>query len=128
MKLYMCIILLLASLLGQESFAEDIELKKPQKNSKKEDTVVLTRYRGSLITKSCFSRGKPNCLAEKSLLYKKQVKSKTVPLLGNPAARFCLSYGAVNLLFFDSERNEYDYCVFQDKSAINSWDLYNAHH
>lgn len=57
-----------------------------------------------------------------------KIQPTKAPFLGNPAANYCWDAGAKNRILKDEKNNQYDYCVFDDGSMIDAWNLYSAHH
>jgi uncharacterized protein len=49
-------------------------------------------------------------------------------LLGHPAAQYCLQTGGRNIFLTDAKSNQYDYCLFEDESLVDSWSMYWKHH
>lgn len=55
-------------------------------------------------------------------MQKKKIKKDTHQA-GNPASIYCQSVGGVSEIYTDQENNQHDYCNFQDKYIIDSWNL-----
>lgn len=72
---------------------------------------------------------KQNC---KAMLVAKEkpfkIQQTKAPFVGNPAANYCWDVGAKNRVLKDDKNNQYDFCVFEDGSMIDAWDLYQAHY
>ncbi|WP_413612888.1 DUF333 domain-containing protein [Bdellovibrio sp. HCB-110] len=72
---------------------------------------------------------KQNC---KAMLVAKgkpfKVQETKAPFVGNPGANYCWDVGAKNRVLKDEKNNQYDFCVFEDGSMIDAWDLYRAHY
>lgn len=45
-------------------------------------------------------------------------------VLGNPASNFCETNKGSSEILSDLKNNEYDYCVFENKYFVDSWDFY----
>jgi|GEM_PF-3558438 len=77
---------------------------------------------------SCFKNEKPKCDAYSFA----QVKPKPITLkhegLNNFAAIHCSEITGKNLIAFDDERKEYNFCLFRDGSMVNSWSVYFKYH
>ncbi len=73
---------------------------------------------------SCFKKDKPECDAYTFA----QVKLKNVNIkheaLNNFAAIHCANITGKNLIAFDADRKEYNFCFFKDGSMVNSWSVY----
>ncbi|MEN0060262.1 MAG: DUF333 domain-containing protein [Bdellovibrio sp.] len=50
------------------------------------------------------------------------------PLFGNPASSYCWDVGGKSRILKDEKNNQYDYCVFNDGSMVDAWDLYSVHY
>ncbi|MFV3407676.1 DUF333 domain-containing protein [Bdellovibrio bacteriovorus] len=104
------------------------KLKMFTPETKKYVVVSVLDYQGLTLSESCLKNGKMNCDAWKAAQTKLDVaKTPNVGVIGNPAARYCLSHKALNRILLDAKKAEYDYCVFPDGSVIDSWTLYNKH-
>jgi hypothetical protein len=109
------------------SNASEFKLKKFDVKLDKDVDVTVVELGKNRLSKSCLKSGN-QCLAILALKKKVSEPSPPTELLGHPAARYCQSHDATNLIFIDQKKNEFDYCLFKDGSFINSWDLYNATH
>lgn len=57
-----------------------------------------------------------------------KIKPTKTPFVGNPGANYCWDAGAKNRVLKDSKNNQYDFCVYEDGSMVDAWDLYSAHY
>lgn len=94
----------------------------------KTPTQVQTQKIGNFrINDLCVK--KQNC---KAMLVAKgkpfKVQETKAPFVGNPGANYCWDVGAKNRVLKDEKNNQYDFCVFEDGSMIDAWDLYRAHY
>ena len=94
------------------------------------DKVAITfyKFKETFINDICFKKIK-RCQAFKA--YQTQSKnrfdSKKYKNLSSPAAAFCkFSYG-VPLILRDQKLNQASFCAFDDKTIIDSWNLYNSY-
>jgi putative hemolysin len=54
-----------------------------------------------------------------------QDKTKTSQIQApHPASHFCIKSTGKSEIYYDSENNQHDYCVFENKFIIDSWDFY----
>ncbi|AFX99790.1 hypothetical protein Bdt_0078 [Bdellovibrio bacteriovorus str. Tiberius] len=104
------------------------KLKLFNEDKKKYEVVTVIEYQGLTLSSTCQKNGKMNCDAWKAV-QKKVARQETanVGVVGNPAARYCLAQNSLNRILKDQQGREYDYCVFPDGSAIDSWSLFNKH-
>lgn len=118
-------IILLSSLLSISAFAQTS--LKLFENEKYKD-IKISEFQKAHLGSDCLKSGKPNCQAW--TVYSGKAKSTTkanTPLAGDPAARYCWDVGAKNRILKSPENKEYDYCVFDDNSMVDAWDLYYKH-
>ena len=54
----------------------------------------------------------------------KDIISK-IPGQTHPASMHCSRMMGENLIAFDSQNNQYDYCRFPDNSLVSSWSMFN---
>lgn len=83
---------------------------------------TFIEYENLKLSNLCFKRNRaPLCLA-----YSSSIKGpiKNIPYRGNPASQYCNEIGGINLIAFDSKKNEINICYFDDRSFVNSWSLY----
>lgn len=90
------------------------------------DSLQFVKIDKVWVSEACAKN--KNCDALKTLKTKVQMKKTESPLLGNPGSTYCLSQKGVARILKDAKGNEYDYCLFNDGSLIDSWNLYYAHH
>lgn len=57
-----------------------------------------------------------------------QIQKTKAAFVGNSGANYCWDVGAKNRILKDEKNNQYDYCVFEDGSMIDAWDLFSAHY
>ena len=89
-------------------------------------SLNIIKLEGVKVTEDCQKNLKCKALMIlKDKIVETQVEGKYV---GHPAAHYCLDTKGIELIVRDEKLNEYDYCQYDDKSAIDSWDLYYAHH
>lgn len=121
----MKLIFLVISLLSLQAFAQTS--LKFFENEKYKD-IKITEYQKIHLNSECFKGGKPQCQAWLTFTGKAKdlTKAKT-PLAGNPAAHYCWDVGAKNRILKAADGKQYDYCVFEDNSMIDAWDLYYKH-
>ena len=110
------------------SQATDLVFETYNPKTKSYDKVVVQEYQGLKISKNCFKKNKPSCMAWSAV--KKPVRKNSSPteLLGHPAAIYCGNQKALDRIYKSADQSETDYCVFADGSSIDSWDLYYKHH
>ncbi len=97
-------------------------------NNDKYSDVKIKTYEKANLTESCFKGGKPNCKAWTTFNAKAKTPTKNpTPLAGNPAALYCWDVGAKNRILKAQNGDQYDFCVFDDNSMVDSWDLYYKH-
>lgn len=81
-----------------------------------------------LVSKKCFK--KKGCDALKILNSKKKFEIKKEfhknGYIKSPFSLICSKFRGKNLILEDKKLNEYDFCMFSDKSMILSHDLYMA--
>ncbi|WP_374076676.1 DUF333 domain-containing protein [Bdellovibrio bacteriovorus] len=117
-------LILLGSLIASAA-GTDLKLKYFVNNAY---TQVQTQKIGNFrINDLCVK--KQNC---KAMLVAKgkpfKVQETKAPFVGNPGANYCWDVGAKNRVLKDEKNNQYDFCVFEDGSMIDAWDLYRAHY
>lgn len=86
----------------------------------------MTKIEQKTISVDCEKN--KNCLAIKALDKKELKINSNLKQAGNPASDFCESIGGHDVVLKTSEAKEYDFCTMTDKSMIDSWELYYAHH
>ncbi|MBO9666713.1 MAG: DUF333 domain-containing protein [Bdellovibrio sp.] len=119
-------IVIIAFLLSFAAQAGEFSLR--YYNNDKYELVKITEVQKTRVTSNCIKNGKPSCKAWSIFLGKPfKVSAQKVPLLGNPAAHYCWDVGAKNRILKADNNEQTDYCVFDDNSMIDSWDLYYKH-
>lgn len=119
------IYLILLSLSVTSAAGTDLKLKYFVNNAY---TQVQTQKIGNFRINDLCAQ-KQNC---KAMLVAKgkpfKVQETKAPFVGNPGANYCWDVGAKNRVLKDEKNNQYDFCVFEDGSMIDAWDLYRAHY
>ncbi len=110
------------------SQAAPLEFRMYSADKKTYQTIQVTEFNGVKISASCIKNGKANCNAWNAVQNKVALSPSGARVVGNPAAHYCLAQKSNNRIFLDQKNREYDYCVFSDGSAIDSWTLYNKHY
>ena len=88
----------------------------------------MTEIQKAQFSTSCLKSGKPSCEAWKVFSGKAKTETESkIPLAGDPAAKYCWDVGAKNRILKSADNKQYDYCVFNDGSMIDAWDLYYRH-
>lgn len=57
-----------------------------------------------------------------------KARGSTGPTYFHAGASYCWDVGAKNRILKDAQNNEYDFCVFDDGSMIDAWNLYGKHY
>lgn len=107
------------------SFAEVTNKFKYFVNGKYTDveTISISSVRVNLLCKNTackalkVANGKPF-----------KIQKTEAPFVGNIGANYCWDVGAKNRILLDSKNNQYDFCVFDDGSMIDAWNLYTKHY
>lgn len=84
---------------------------------------VIELYEGVRINPEC-ARTAKICQALKG--HRLPVKNKAVRekgISGHPANDYCVGVGGKPVLLLDAEKNQRNFCEFQDRSLIDSWHL-----
>lgn len=127
-------VLLSVSLLLSNSHALAAHPKKPTNLKPNEIAVFLDeKYTivktktidGIIFDEKCATQ--KACEAKSALAKKKEFPSAPHPAMQNPAAHYCTSYGAKNLVAVSPTGGEVNFCHFKDGSYVNSWDLFYKH-
>lgn len=74
----------------------------------------------------CFKTKKPDCEAIRLSTLNNITIKLTNPEMQNYASAYCLEIYGKNMVVFDHEKKEYNFCRFQDGSLVASWALYKA--
>jgi hypothetical protein len=90
--------------------------------------IKIIKHEGFRISQTCVKALSVKCDAWSALQNKRGFERKDIGTIGNPAASYCASYKAKNIIFINSKKQEFDYCYFSDNSVVDAWDLYNKHH
>lgn len=123
MKLFKLSLMVLF-LYSSGSYALNLKLYEKEKYK----DVAITEFQGAKISSSCIKKDKADCKAWTAFTGKPAKRSKAVKeLLGNPAALYCADLKSMNRILKDDTGNQYDYCVFDDGSMVDSWSIYNKH-
>lgn len=78
------------------------------------------------LSKNCFrKKSQPNCQAFEIAKIKVKNIVATIPGQTNPASMHCARMSGENLIAYDFENKEYDYCRFSDNSMVSSWSMFN---
>lgn len=97
-------------------------------DKKKYELVKVMDHQGVILSENCQKKGKMDCVAWKAVQNKVALQETPgVGVIGNPAARYCLSQKSVNRILLDEKGKEYDFCVFPDGSLVDAWSLFNKH-
>lgn len=95
----------------------------------KDYVSVPTRRIGKVRVNDMCYRKVSTCKALKvSKTSPKSARQKKNTLAGNPGANYCWDLGAKNRILKDDQNNQYDFCVFEDGSMVDAWNLYEAHY
>lgn len=89
--------------------------------------VTIRTYQNFHLSDNCFKSSGPKCdsfEATKKKIERTISKNQSV---GHPAARYCHDKNGVVRILIDENKKQYDYCLFNDGSMIDSWDLYYEH-
>lgn len=86
--------------------------------------INIVELDGMWVNEFCYKH-KKDCLMffiNKEKAPKKELKKDPLQA-GNPASLYCNSIGGVSEIYTDAENNQHDYCNFNDKYIIDSWNL-----
>lgn len=103
--------------------ALELTLKTDPKTVKK---FNISKLHGIQVNSECI-RNKSHCL---KLLSQEKIavdNKRSDGTIGNPASDYCHSAGGSSEILEDKKHNEYDYCVFEDKYYVDSWDFYKKY-
>lgn len=79
------------------------------------------------LSKNCFNKkSQPKCQAYDIAKIKVKDVVATVPGQTNPASMHCSRMSGENLIAYDHENKEFDYCRFSDNSLVSSWSMLNS--
>ncbi|MFM6929617.1 MAG: DUF333 domain-containing protein [Bdellovibrio sp.] len=94
----------------------------------KYEQIKMTEVQKSRFSINCIKNGKPSCDAWTVFSGKSKPESQNkTPLAGDPAAKYCWDVGSKNRILKSADNKQYDYCVFNDGSMVDAWDLYYRH-
>ena len=93
-----------------------------------EDYQIFTTKKINNIAYShhCFKTQKPDCEAIRLSTLNNITIKLTNPEMQNYASAYCSEIYGKNMIAFDHEKKEYNFCRFQDGSLVASWALYKA--
>jgi len=93
-----------------------------------EDYQIFTTQKINNIAYShhCFKTKKPDCEAIRLSTLNNITIKLTNPEMQNYASAYCSEIYGKNMIAFDHEKKEYNFCRFQDGSLVASWALYKA--
>jgi len=75
------------------------------------------------LNSECVTKGPtPTCKAY--LASKAPLPVEKPAFNGNPASELCSELKGTNLIAFNYEKKQYNYCQFDDSSVVNSWSLF----
>ncbi|NUN05089.1 MAG: DUF333 domain-containing protein [Bdellovibrio sp.] len=90
-------------------------------------SIVIVKIDGLNFNSSCLKETSCKALRiSRGVAFK--IHETNSSLAGNPGANYCWDVGAKNRILKDSKNNEYDFCVFDDGSMIDAWNLYAKHY
>jgi len=73
----------------------------------------------------CFKTAKPDCEAIRLSSLKNITIKIDNPEMRNFASAYCSEIYGKNMIVFDHDKKEYNFCRFEDGSLVASWSLYN---
>ncbi|MCM2276789.1 MAG: hypothetical protein NDJ89_01780 [Oligoflexia bacterium] len=83
----------------------------------------IVRYQGTRVSHDC-ARAPERCKALSAHLRKPaQAPARTSKLSGHPANDLCVALSGKPVRLLDSEKNQRNFCEFEDRSLIDSWQL-----
>lgn len=87
--------------------------------------INIELLNGMHVNQKCIE-AQSDCLSVLNKLKKTGDKSIAPypKLVGNPASNHCQQSGGYSEILHDEKNNEYDYCVFNEKYFVDSWDFY----
>lgn len=106
------------------SYAETFKISKAGKYT----DVQVQEHLGLHITADCTKSKPPKCDALEATKEKVLSKGSKAPFIGHPASNYCKSKNGSSRILIGKDNKQYDYCLFQDGSMIDSWDLYYKHY
>ena len=124
MKFMICIVTILWTF---NAFAtEPITYYMKTKSRKVKKIYFQKTTSGFLVETRCFKKIS-NCESLERIKKYKKIKFKNTlhsnGTIRNPASQFCSEIGGRNIILEDFKLNDYDFCMFKDKSMILSRDL-----
>jgi putative hemolysin len=120
MKMFGLILFLLT--FQTSAFALDLYLKVDPATTR---TLRVSLLNGIRVSSEC-TLEKKHCLEllSKKGHFKNTKSTEVKTTLGNPASINCEKSGGASAILEDEKHNEYDYCVFENKYYVDSWDFY----
>lgn len=91
-------------------------------DGEKYQSYAFFEHDSLLLSPDCRPADRPTCQAFKAASAAKPVESKEFN--GNPASQLCSDLKGKNLIGFNHKKQEFNFCQFEDKSMVNSWNLY----
>ena len=88
--------------------------------------LSIQKLQGLQVNKECAANSKA-CLAVLSQAPTKSLGQGPEGTVGHPASKFCGVKGGSSVILVDEKHNQYDYCIFQGKYFVDSWDLYRKY-
>jgi putative hemolysin len=86
---------------------------------------TIREYKKLKLSSNCFKKDLPKCQAyDVAQIKVKNVVTK-IPGQTHPASMHCARLMGQNLIAYDHENNEYDFCRFPDDSLVSSWSIFN---
>ena len=85
--------------------------------------IQIQKLQGLSVNAECAQESK-QCLELIGKTPIKAVAPGPMKTVGNPASKFCTSKGGASVIMEDKDHNQYDYCYFNAKYLVDSWDLY----
>jgi putative hemolysin len=118
------LILLTITLIAISKKAQAIEMliyKTPKKATK----IEISFLDGVKVNDDCL-KNKKECLLIMNKSVKPVIQSHKLSI-GNPASEFCHAAGGASAILEDQKHNEYDFCLFEKKYYVDSWDFYKKY-
>ena len=116
-------LLLLIFFQTKSANALELYLKTDSNRTKK---FIISKLEGIQVNAECL-KDKKHCLELLSKPKNPNEKKESDGSIGNPASDFCLVKNGASAILEDKKHNEYDYCVFENKFYVDSWDFYKKY-